>query len=361
MLSADLDPHRVLLVRLSHLGDCARALPLFWGLARRWPDAELAWAIEPPFASLVERLPGLGRVVRFERRGGWRAWPALRRQLAGFAADLAIDVQGNSKSAAVTWASRAPRRIGQAPANRREPGLGRIVLNRTPAPTAARHASAQVEHLARALGCPVPGANEVAGLFTERLDAGRLALDALGSTFSEHPLLVQLGAPGDPRSLPLERIADHLHELLARGHAPIVLAGPGELESGRMLAAQFADQPRLAWLIGSMPLDELAGLFLVAAHRGGQLIGTDSGPAHLAAAVGLPCVTLHGPYDPQSTGLWPRPGGESNHRELLSPAPPACQPCAKRRCAHERGNVCLTTIAPAALADALESRSESTD
>ncbi len=363
MPSAKSDPRRVLLVRLSHLGDCARALPLFWGLARRWPGAELAWAIEPPFASLVERLPSLERVVRFERRSGWRAWLRLRRQLAEFGADLAIDVQGNSKSAAVAWASGADRRFGAAAADRREPALGRLAFNRTapPAPAAARHASARIEHLARALDCPVPRPGEVAELFAERLDAGRSGLDALGPSFAKRPLLLQLGAPGDPRTLPLERTAEHLDELLARGHAVVVLAGPGELEAGRALAARYAGEPRLAFRIGSMPLDDLAGLFIVAADRGARLIGTDSGPAHLAAAVGLPCVTLHGPYDPERTGLWPRPGSASPHRELLSSTPPNCRPCARRTCNHALGNVCLTAIAPEALADALEGARAASD
>ena len=65
-------PRRILLVRLSHLGDVVHALPVYHALRRAFPEARVAWAVQEEYAELLEPLPGLTRTFRFERRGGWR-------------------------------------------------------------------------------------------------------------------------------------------------------------------------------------------------------------------------------------------------------------------------------------------------
>src|SRR5262249_19112540 len=114
-------PDRILLVRLSHLGDVVHALGVFHALHAAYPRAEIGWAIQPAFAGLLEGLPGLARVLVFERRGGLAAWLALRRELARFRPDWTVDAQGNAKSGAVAWLSRAPRRVAPARADWQEP------------------------------------------------------------------------------------------------------------------------------------------------------------------------------------------------------------------------------------------------
>ena len=88
---------RILLVRLSHLGDVVHALPLFHALRAAQPEAQIAWAVQAEFASLLEGLPGLTRVIRFQRDEGLRAWGRLWRELRSFGADWTIDAQGNAK------------------------------------------------------------------------------------------------------------------------------------------------------------------------------------------------------------------------------------------------------------------------
>ncbi|MBM3978502.1 MAG: glycosyltransferase family 9 protein, partial [Planctomycetes bacterium] len=134
-----MQPRAVLLVRLSHLGDVVHALPVFHALRARYPEARLGWAIQPEFADLLRGLPGLDQILRFDRRGGPRAWLALARELRAFGAELCVDAQGNLKSAAVTRLSRAARRVGLARQDWREP-LGHRVLHASAPPSGAAHA-----------------------------------------------------------------------------------------------------------------------------------------------------------------------------------------------------------------------------
>ena len=73
-------PRRILLVRLSHLGDVVHALPVFHALRGAHPRARIGWAVQREFAGLLEGLPGLDEVLDFERRGGARAWLELSEE-----------------------------------------------------------------------------------------------------------------------------------------------------------------------------------------------------------------------------------------------------------------------------------------
>ena len=105
---------RILLVRLSHLGDVVHALPVFHALRAARPRARIAWVVQREFAGLLDGLPGLERAIHFARRGGARAWLDLRAELCAFAPTLAVDAQGNLKSAMTLLTCGAPRRVGLA-------------------------------------------------------------------------------------------------------------------------------------------------------------------------------------------------------------------------------------------------------
>lgn len=333
-------------MRLSHLGDLVHALPVFHALRAVHPSAELGWVVQPEFAGLLEGLPGLSRIFRFDRRGGALAWPRLAAELATFGPDLAVDVQANSKSALVALASGAPRRFGPARADWREP-FGAHVLTEAAPPLEGRgptHALQRMEHLARHLGACGPLRFD-ADLSPAELAGGEAELDAHLPS-GEPPVLLVLSRPGDPRSWP----ATHWIELargLARGGGNVlVLAGPAEAELGRAVARALAGEA-VAQRGAPGGLRPLAALFTAAARRGGLLVACDTGPMHLAAASGLAVLALAGPQDPDRTGPWPRPGAASPHRVLRALRPPPCMPCLARRCAHPLGAVCMERVAPA--------------
>jgi ADP-heptose:LPS heptosyltransferase len=339
------DPERILIVRLSHLGDVVHALGLFHALHAAYPAAEIAWAIQPEFAGLVRPLPGLARVFLFARREGLGAWRRLAAELAGFRAELAVDAQGNLKSAAVLALSRAPRRVAPARADWQEPWAAWVASEHAPAlPPGERHALQRVQALVRHL---LPE-----GALPLRLDA---ALDppelAAGAAALEERLplregagpgvLVHLSDPRDVRGWPAERWHELLRLLRAGGREVLVLSGPSEEPLGRALAGRMPAQPGLAHWIGQRGLRELAALFAAAAGRGFALVACDSGPMHLAAAEGLHVIALSGPQDPARTGPWPLAGP---NRVVRARSLPACAPCRKARCRHAAGPVCMSEI-----------------
>lgn len=353
-------PRRILIVRLSHLGDVLHALPLFHALRRRHPGARIAWAVQPEHADLLEGLPGLTRLVRFERRGGWRAWPRLWRELADYRPDWTLDAQGNLKSAAVTRLSRAPRRTGWDPADWREPAGAWAVRDRAPAlGPGPHHAVDRALHLAAHAVGESPEEVRAAlppdwlGLEEARRSAGRrLWVERMGT--GEAPrVVVQLAAPGDVRAWPVRHQLALLRGLAAAGCEVLALSGPAEEELGARVRAELADEPRVRHWVGQRGLRRLAAFLRAGAEAGARFVGGDSGPTHLAWVAGLPVVGLAGPQDERRTGPWPPPGPGSPHRVVRAEQSPDCAPCLSRSCALPEGPLCMERLEPADVLAAL--------
>jgi len=341
------DPERILIVRLSHLGDVVHALGVFHALHEAFPRATLAWAIQPEFADLLQGLPGLERVLFFERAGGAPAWLRLRRELADFRPDLTVDAQGNTKSAAVAWLSGAARRAAPARSDWREPWAAWVANERAqPLRAPARHAMQRMEALVRRL---VPSAGlplrvDVALSAAERERGEQALLERLPRACSK-PALVHLSSPEDVRGWPRAHWRTLLEELRANGRGALVLSGPAEADLGRELERDVPAEGALTHWIDQRGLRLLAGVFEAAARRDLALIACDSGPMHLAAASGLRVVALGGPQDAARTGPWPLEGS-GPHRVVRAARPPPCAPCLSRRCHHREGPVCMLGIAP---------------
>jgi len=316
---------RVVIVRLSHLGDIVQTLPLAHALRATVPGLELAWAVEPPFAELVAPI---ARVFLFERRGGLRAWPRLARPLRDFRPDLALDAQGNLKSAVATRASGAPRRVGFAPVDWREP-FHRLALTEAAPPAPGPHLVERVWNLARYVAGAGPLAAHARGapldplLSQDERARGRALLSERAPIGSGRLWLLHPGRTGDPRTWPTERFHRLAVRLLAAGQRVLVLSGPAEADAGRRLARELPPRPGLAHWPEQRGLRDLAAVFAAARTEGAKLVAGDSGPAHLAASVGLPVRLLAGPTDPRRTGPWPvTETGATAHRVVLAPPPP---------------------------------------
>jgi heptosyltransferase-1 len=339
------DSPRILLVRLSHLGDVVHALPVFHALRERLPRAEIAWAVQREFASLVEGLPGLARVVRFRRDEGFSAWGSVWRELRGFGADWAIDAQGNAKSAAVTLASLAARRSGLAREDWQEPFASGILSDSAPRARGA-HALERMRALCEWVA-PGSGWRRDPGLTGPEREAGRAWL-AREFPDGRSPLrLVHLARSGDPRSWPREHASRWIERTLARGAQVLALSGPAEEGELAELERRHARAPGFRHWHGRDDLRALAGVLAAAAERGARLLGCDSGPLHLAEACGLDVLCLAGPQDERRTGPW-------SGRSLRAQRSPECAPCLERNCRHPEGPVCMSGIDPESAERALE-------
>ncbi len=347
-------PKRILIVRLSHLGDVVHALPVFHALREAYPDAEFGWAIQPEFAGLIEGLPGLDRLFLFGRRKGVSAWLTLGREMRAWKPDLTVDCQGNLKSAAVTRLSGAPRRAGYHRYDWREQAGARVLTE-----TAYRvtkhpiHALDRVEQLARRFA-PETNLRTDLALSADEVARGRTAWRAHGGM--RDALLIHLSTQSDIRSWPSESASELARLASEQGRNVLVISGPSEREEGERLSKKLSTNERVHHWIGQDQLRELAACFHAASEEGARLVACDSGPMHLAVACGLPVLCLSGPQDAEKTG--PRQldsdAPPCDHRVLRAVEPLECAPCLKRKCAHADGPVCMTRILPEQVLRALE-------
>ncbi len=337
---------RILIVRLSHLGDVVHALPVFHALREAQPRAEIAWAVQQEFASLLEGLPGLARLIRFRRDEGLAAWGRVWRELRGFGADWAVDAQGNAKSAAVTLASLARRRSGLAREDWREPFACGVLTDSAPR-ALGPHA---LERMRALCGWVAPGSvwRRDPLLDPSERAAGRAWL-ARELPDSGAPLrLLHLARARDPRSWPRAHASAWIESALARGMQVLALSGPAEAQELAEFEQRHAHEPRFRHWHGRDDLRALAGVLSAAAERGARLLACDSGPLHLAEACGLDVLCLAGPEDERRTGPY-------TGRSLRAEPSPECAPCSDPVCAHPSGPVCMSGIDPERAARALES------
>ena len=309
-------PRRILIIKPSAIGDVVHALPVLNLLRRRWPDAHISWLVTPACAGLLERHPQLDEVVRFERRElgrGWRSPRAavelvrLMRELGRGRFDLVIDLQGLFRSGWLAASTRAPVRVG--PANAREGGW-LFYTHRVPTGPVEQHAIERYLTIAEAVGCergPVEFHFAVD-------DADRAAVAAV--TPPRYAVLMP-GANWPTKQWPVERFAALVAPLRERFGLPSVVAGGPDTVA---LAAKVGGAVDLA---GRTSLRQLVALL----EGASLVVANDSGPMHIAAALGRPLVTPFGPTNPVRTGPYRR-------MESVVRVDIPCSPCYSRRCSH---------------------------
>jgi heptosyltransferase I len=314
----DMTPRRFLIVRLSAIGDTIQTMPVACALRERFPDAFLAWAVESRAAALLRGHPALDELVEIPR--GWLKSPhgvlQLRRRLRDLHCDTTIDVQSLTKSALLAWLSGAKRRIGFGQPGGRE--LSRWFNNDRVNPTSVHVVDNYLE-LLRPLGIESP---------TVRFDVpehpeDKAAVDGFLRTLGMKAgfAMVTPGAGWPSKLWPTERHAAVVRHLQEAWRLPTVVVWAGESE--RLLADRIAAASP-ARVLPSTTLPQLAAL----ARRARLFIGSDTGPLHLAAAVGTPCVGLygpwpasrHGPYGPRNIALQQLQfNGPTRRRRTASP------------------------------------------
>jgi len=315
----------LLAIRPRALGDLVLTTPAFRALKRGHPDARLEVVTEPHFAPLLAAVPEVDRVWALARRGGamLRALPALRRTRY----DVVADFFGNPRSALLTRLCRARTRAGYDLQGRRYAYDVRVP--RLP-PAGPRREYAAVSHVRMA--CAVGGIDDgalphlVLDEAARRDGRERLAAARIGDP--ERTVgLVAAGTWG-PKTWPLASSALVARGLLAAGYEVLLLCGPGEERVSAALG-------RMAPGIKLLPPCDVAGLAAVIAHLC-AVIGTDSGPRHLAVALSRPTFAWFGPTHPEN---WTPP--DPRHAVWWSDLP--CRGCGRTVCPHWN---CLPGLEP---------------
>ena len=328
------DLSRILLIRTSALGDVVHCLPVLTALRRRFPEARIGWVVEEAMAPVLAGHPHLDElfVVRFRpwrrrllRARTRREVAALRAALRRFAPQVALDLMGNHKAGLVARGSGAPRRLGLERTQRREPSSA-LWINETVS-TPGVHAVDRALSLAHALGAPEDEPADFAGHLLFGSVPASAPDEASGAGA---PILIQPGAGWGNKTYPPEwwgRVAAELRR--AAGIEARVAVAPGEEHLARRVVEASAGA---AVAVPALDLDTLAS----ALRRARLVLGGDTGPTHLAHALGTPVLCLMGPTDPARHGPYGAP-----ERALAVRLP--CSFCYKR---FDEAKACLLSISP---------------
>jgi ADP-heptose:LPS heptosyltransferase len=340
---------RILVIRLGAVGDVVRTLPAAAGVRATWPRAHLAWLVEPASASLLAGQPWLDEVIVFPRstlaaalRGARlgafaREARAFTRRLREARFDLVIDFHAIAKSALLARLSGAPRRVSYAPPFARE-GAAWLATDRARLHPLRQSRFDRNEALLRFLGSEAP-------LPRRTLVVPREALARVDAALGAGPPPVVIH-PGTSDATPYKRWTPAGYGAVARGLAAdgvpcVVTSGPATSDR-EMAAAVLAEAGGAARPAPATPtLLDLAALFA----RARLYLGADSGPMHVASAVGTPVLQLLGPTDPVENA--PYAGTPSRTLRVQV----GCNPC-RRGCG---AALCMRLIAPA---DVLEAARE---
>lgn len=285
---------KILLVRLGALGDIVHGLPVAAALAGSLPDARIDWLVDDAHAALLEFVPAIGRRVAVRGRRATdvvRTIRALRRERY----DVAFDLQGLLKSAAFARLSGAARVVGFDRAHVRERAAALFYTERID-PGGAAHvvdknlallAALGIERRVRRFPITVPASAASASV------ADRVARDGRGGF-----ALVNPGAGWPNKQWPAERFGETAARLAStHGLLPVVVWGPRERPLAERVVAASGGTAMLA------PPTSVGDLLALSRDARLMLSG-DTGPMHLAAAVGTPVVAIFGPTDPARNGPW---------------------------------------------------------
>ena len=301
----------LLMVRLGALGDILRTLPPVRLVRRALPRATIRWVVDDRWRVALDGLADLDEIVVLPRREWDRrarspfGWPGLLREVGAFRArlreshtDVVLDFHGNLRSGWVGWLSGAPVRLGYGGHQQKEGNrwfsTHRVVAGARRTPRMERNLD-----LIRALRLP-----------DRPLPVGQLPLARAGTAEADRILQAVCGSSGSVAVIspgvsaaqahkkpPPALLAAASRRLASSGVTPLIVWGPGEESDARGVVELAPHESALA------PPTDL-GVLAALLARARLFVGGDSGPLHLACAVGCPVIGLYGSTDPVVNGPW---------------------------------------------------------
>ncbi len=317
------------------------ALPVLRLLKLHYPNAEIFWWIDSALAPLIEGDPDLAGIVRFERKrwGKPRHWPEMLRSIRALRAqkfDLVIDLQCLARSGAFAWLANGMQLIGLDEVREGARGFYDLAV---PRPSFHTHAVDWYLAVLPPLGVPVHKN------FTWLPERPQIAADVNQKWFGENSkfeirnsklILLQPGARWLNKRWPVQYFAE-LVRALAKNFPTARFAVLGSKDDAPLGERIFQAVPeKVLNLCGATTLPEM----IEWVRRCDLLVTNDTGPMHVAAALGKPLVALFGPTAPERTGPY---GQLQNVLRLNLP----CSPCLKADCGFEKPDECLRALSPA--------------
>jgi heptosyltransferase-1 len=337
---------KILLLKPSSLGDVIQAVPVLRLLKRHWPASDIYWWLAADLAPLLEADSDLSGIIRFERerwRAPWRWHEVFRsvRRMRDERFDLVIDLQGLARSGFFAWLAQGGLTIGLDDPREGAALFYDQIVRR---PSTLTHAVDWYLQVVRELRVPVsrdfvwlPPRAEVAQAVQEKWRPA-------GARW----LVLNPGARWSNKRWPVEYFAALTRRLAAecRELRFVILGGKEDADRGRAIA-QGAPE-RCLDLAGRTSLPEMIEWI----RLGVAVVTNDTGPMHVAAALGKRVVALFGPTEPRRTGPY---GQLENVLQLKLP----CVPCLKANCAYHDPFACLRRLDPAGVVRAVKDRLQS--
>lgn len=327
---------RLLVVRLGSLGDLVHTLPAVAAIRIVHPFAQIDWLVDQAHREFLDLVPVLSSTIPLRKSTGG-GWLQALRELRARQYDVAIDFQGLLKSAVLARLSGAARVIGFNRASARE-GAASLLYSQRVGAGDAGHVIDKNLRLAATLGAPLHRRE------FPILPIPSIALDRLHEQGLQRFALLNCGAAWPNKRWPASRFGLLAQWLRDRhGLTSVALWGPGEQALADQVA-QTSDGAAIA-----APPTSLTDLVAIAA-RADLMVSGDTGPTHVASALGTPVVALFGPTSPERNGPWVE-ADQSVSRYAV------CECRYQRVCKHGEGTQwCLGTIGDAEVRDAIDRR-----
>jgi len=319
-------PRRLLIIKPSSFGDIVHALPALDALHRSWAETSIDWLVNKEWAGLLHDHPMLESVLHFP--GNFTEWRMLREHFRQRPYDMTIDLQGLLRSGMISLMTGSRIRVGFA--SGRE-GSSWFYTRRFRTAHSAMHAVDRNLDLVRQLGISTNGPITFPLPMTPESSAWVANLwVTLGISPTDRVCLVHPAARWATKRWPAENFAEMADRLVGQSHSRVIFIA-AESQNDQVQQVLRRMNAQATNLTGQTTLTQLTALL----RKASVLISNDSGPMHLAAAIGTPVVGIFGPTDPRKVGPYGQAHGVI-HKGY------DCTGCGRQRCRH--GLHCLRTI-----------------
>jgi lipopolysaccharide heptosyltransferase I len=321
------EPRSICILRLSSIGDVIHTLPVADLIRKKYPYARITWVAEKTMAPLLRNHPAVDHLLLVDSRS-WRRrllTPAVWKEILSFLRylraqqfDIALDFQGLFKSAVLARVSGASRRIGMSREDRKE-SWSSIFLNELCKQTLSKKHIIE-KNLALLESIGITAGNEPLNfhIYSEE-EAVQYVENELQKFELNDFILVNPGGGWVTKLWSVDKFAQLIDLMYNDLHMPALIAwGPGEKHMADKIARKCISP---AFVSFSTNLAELIALI----SRSRLLVSGDTGPLHLASALGVPVVGIYGPTDPMRNGPW-------NPQDSACTINYECSPCYQRTC-----------------------------
>lgn len=300
------DFRNILIIKPSSLGDIVLALPALTALRRSFPNARISWLVRPEFAALLRNHPHLDEIITFDRKLLGKAWFSPRafgalirlvQRLRAGRFDVVFDFQGLFRTASLAWLSGCQRRIGSAEAREFAHIFYTQKVRQYP------ESAHLVDYYMKIIRTAGAGASSIDFVLSLEPEAVR----SVARTLADHDVLKNgyavfvPGSAHEDKCWPVERFAELADKVAAKFGFSIVATGVQSEAHVVERLSSLAKVP-VVNLAGQTSLGEL----MVLLKEARLVVSNDTGPGHIAAAMGVPLVLIFGRSNPIRVGPYKR-------------------------------------------------------